>query len=236
MNAVTDDPLLTDDLAELLGLFPNQALREILNRLAKHKSWSPFPSSRATEAHQADPDADLRPHAAAIAREIVWWGSNDIAGRFKEPPPWREILLDLAKVAGVKKEKLAGASKAWEIEHAILGAAAASWESLTPEQRKQALEKAGLNKADYAKAVGGLVSGTAARAGVGPAAAMLGLKGAAVTAASAVIMPLTLALTAAWTGYVTAGPAYRVLKPVALAIALTRRQLIDARAAQAFEF
>jgi uncharacterized protein YaaW (UPF0174 family) len=65
---------------------------------------------------------------------------------------------------------------------------------------------------------------------------MLGLKGAAVTAASAVIMPLTLALTAAWTGYVTAGPAYRVLKPVALAIALTRRQLIDARAAQAFEF
>lgn len=236
MNAMTADPLLTDDLSELLELFPNEALREILDRLAKHKSWSPFPAVRATVAHQAGPEADLRPHAAAIAREVVWWGSNDISGQFKEPPTWREILLDLARVAKVKKVKLAEASRAWEIEHEILGTVAANWESLTPEQRKDALDKAGLNKADYAKAVGGLVSGSAARVGVGPATAMLGLQGAAVTAVSAAIIPLTLALTAAWTGYVTAGPAYRVLKPVALTIALTRRQLIDARAAQAFEF
>jgi uncharacterized protein YaaW (UPF0174 family) len=236
MRTSSSDPLLTDDLGDLLGMFPSDALRGVLERLGNHRSWSPFSSARATEAHQAGADADLRPHAAAIAREIIWWGSNDIAAKFKKSPTWRDILLDLARVSGFKKGMLPEAAQAWEIEHAILGRAAADWENLTPEKRREVLEKAGLNPSDYAKAVGGLVGGTAVRAGVAPAAAMLGLKGVAVTAVSAAIMPVTLALAAAWTGYVSAGPAYRVLKPVALSIALTRRQMLDARAAQAFEF
>ena len=67
-------PLLTDDLAELLSQFPNEALQDLRAILASSWSFSPLPSKRAEAVYVLPEDADLRDHAAEIAEEVAWWG------------------------------------------------------------------------------------------------------------------------------------------------------------------
>ena len=58
------DPLLSDDLPDLLRVFPNDALCGIVGIVKRHNSWSPFPAPRAYEAHVLPDNTDFAPHAS----------------------------------------------------------------------------------------------------------------------------------------------------------------------------
>ncbi|MGE0714892.1 MAG: hypothetical protein AB7P02_05575 [Alphaproteobacteria bacterium] len=65
---MTQDALLSDDLATLLGHFPNDALRDLVGILKQHGSWSPFAASRAYAAHAVADDGDFAPPRARNRR------------------------------------------------------------------------------------------------------------------------------------------------------------------------
>src|SRR5262245_51952826 len=117
---MTDNPLLTDDLATLLGQFPNEALQALRAILARW-SFSPFPSRRAEIVHELPEDWDLRPYATNIAQEITWWGSNDVTSRFSGEPSWRSLVALVAQKRDVQKEERdPNALAAWQLESALL--------------------------------------------------------------------------------------------------------------------
>lgn len=231
---MTEHPLLTDDLVLLLQQFPNPALFNIVSILKEHKSWSPLPASRAYEAHEATSNDQLLPHVPAIAQEILWWGSNDVHRQFGELRDWRAIVTDTARQIGVPSKDLAESPPAWRVERTLLRKALAEWEKLSPELREDALRRTG-GSIDAAK--GGLLSaaGALVRAGSPQIAAFLAARGASYAAAATVLAPLAIVLGAAWTAYDLAGPAFRILRPLALTIAHARNRLCDERAAAAFE-
>ena len=141
----SSDPLLTDHLATLLRQFPNGDRHKIVAVLREHTSWSPFSASRAAAAHAVKPGGDLCPHVDAIASEILWWGSNEFHRMFGEERTWPDVLSDTAKSMGVSSDDCVAASGACGIERALLKKAFEHWESLKPEQREEALRKAGIN-------------------------------------------------------------------------------------------
>lgn len=235
--------LLTDDLGTLLGLFPNEALRAILGIMAGHTSWSPFPDRRATAAHQQPADADLRPFAREIACEVMWWGANDVHRDLGHQDTWPEVLRRVAKSEGLKARDLDG-RPAWQIEQAILTRVLSRWEQMTSGEREEVIQRSGA-KFDAAwggalAAGGGAMAATEAMlvAGGPRLLSFLASRLAPLAiAAPAVpfVAPVLTVLGAAWAAYDLAGPAFRVLRPVALTVAFTRRRLREARSARAFE-
>lgn len=224
-----NEPLLTDDLAALLAQFPGPDLHSIVSILKHATSWSIFPSSRAYEAHDVAPGGDLQAHVPAIAREILWWGSNDLQRQIGRQPDWRAIVADVARQVGVEREERATGAPAWRVERALVLKALHNWEALDPERRADIVKEAG---ATFGAVPGGL-------AAVGSAAAQFGgLRLAALLpaklGAGVMLAPVVLALGVAWSAHELAGPGYRVLRPVTLGIALTRLRLRDERAAATF--
>jgi hypothetical protein len=226
--------LLTDDLAALLAQFPNDALHGLVGILKSHSSWSPFPAPRAYEAHALRKTEDARPHAAAIAREILWWGSNDLHRQFGEERDWRTVVTNAATQIGVPSDARKPHFPAWRIEQALFCKALADWEKLTPEQRATALKKSGFSL-DAARGGISAALGVAVRGGGGELVAFLGARGVNWAAAATALAPVATALGTLWAAYDLAGPGYRVLRPVTLAIAFTRRRLRDQQIAAAFE-
>lgn len=228
------DPLLSDELDQLLSAFPNDALRAIVGILKRHSSWSPFPQNRSDAVQHLPDDADFTPHAHEIAREVVWWGSHEVGRQFGFRPKWRDIVSDVAKQLGVKKEDRATTIPVWKIEQATLKQALAGWEKLSPKEREEALRRAGDNinaaRGGLAAALGGIIP-----LGGEGLIAFLAARGASYALAATVFAPVATTLGAAWAAHDLAGPAFRVLRPAVLTIGFTRQRLRDERAASAFE-
>jgi uncharacterized protein YaaW (UPF0174 family) len=227
------DPLLSDNLAEVLSTFPNDALCSLVAILKQHSSWSPFPGRRAYEAHALPDDADFTRHANAIADEILWWGTNEFNRLFGYETTWHEVVAGTAAKMKVSQDQGKERLPAWKIEGAILLKGLDNWERMSPDERKEALRKAGWNL-DALRGVGaGVIANLGGRQLLQfvAARALIALPGAA--------LPLVAAALGiggiGWTAYDLAGPSYRVLRFCVLAIALTRRRLRDERAAAAFE-
>lgn len=228
------DPLMTADLATLLKHFTNDDLHGIVSILKQHTSWSPFPVPRATVAHNVEAGGDMRRHADAIAVEILWWGSNDLHFQFGEERTWLEVVKDTARSAGVPENERDNSLPVWRIEGALLTKVLKNWEALTPKQREEALRKAGFST-DAARGGMGVAVGAAARLGGPQLLALIGVEGAGIAFAAALLAPIAAALGAVWAAYDLAGPGYRVLRPVVLIIALTRQRLRDQRASDGFK-
>jgi uncharacterized protein YaaW (UPF0174 family) len=195
-------------------------------------SLSPIRGPRAYEVHGLPDDADFIPHATAIANEILWWGSNDFHRLLGEERSWREVLVRTAANMNVSTDQRTDSLPAWKVEGAILQKALDDWECMTPEQREEALRKAGWDLGTLkggAMAVVGLSSRQllAFLATRGPGYALAGTFGT-------FLAPLAAALGIGLTAYDVAGPSYRVLRPAVLTIACTRRRLRDERSAAAF--
>ena len=226
--------LLSDDIFSLLGAFPNDALQGVVGICKRHTSWSVFPADRAYEAHELPDGADFAAHAGAIAREILWWGSHDFARQVGKLPVWRDIVVAVARQAGVEDEHRAAQLPVWKIEQATLRKALADWERLSPEQREEILKKAGIDigaaRGGAAAAAGGLV-----RLGGEQLLAFLAARGAGYALAATIFAPVATVLGAIWTAHDLAGPSQRVLRPVVLTIAHTRQKLREAQVAAAFQ-
>lgn len=235
---MSDNRLLTDDLAILLGLFPNEALQTILSILKDNTALSLGPGKRATAAHAAPPGADLRPHAAALAWEIRWWGDSE--WNLGEAPTWPEIVAGLAQRVGVDEEKAKPTQPAWRTEAALVAKIMADWENLSPEAREEAMKKAG---GDFGAAAGGAAAAAGGiLATLGPLATFLAARGAPAAAGLVVAAPVAAVLAPLLTiggliyaGVTFGGPSYRVLQPVGVAIAITRQSLREAALRKAFE-
>lgn len=228
---MTDDPLLSDDLATLLRSFPNDALRDLVGILKQHTSYSVFPARRAYAAHELPADGDFAAHANAIADEMLWWGSHDLLRQFADPPRWKEILISTAEHLGVAKEERRSTLPAWKIEDAIFRKALDAWEHLTPAEREAAMKKAGV---DLGAAKGAAVAAAGGVAGLGARQLLAFLAARGAGAAVPFVGPLLAAIGAVWAAYDLAGPGYRVLRPATLVIAFHRRRLREERAASAF--
>ena len=230
---MTSDPLLSDDLHTLLAAFPSAALNSLVGIVKQHHSWSPFPAPRAYHAHSLSGEADFKPHAGAIAQEILWWGSNDLHRQLGEERVWREIVQRTAKEVGVAREFHGDHVPAWRMEGAIVQKTLRDWENLSPEQREEFLRKAGL---DLSAALGGaaVAAGGLVRLGGQQLLAFLAARGASYALAAAVFAPVATVLGSIWVAYDLAGAGYRVMLPVTLTIAHTRQCLRDERVAAAF--
>lgn len=228
---MTQDVLLTDDLVELLHLFPNDALRGVVGILKMHKTWWPGEVPRAYEVHDLPDDADFKPHARAIAGEILWWGSHDLARQLGRTPTYREVVAETARSMGVDERDRQPDQPAWRVEAAILRKALKDWENLPAEKRENVIEEIG-------GTVEPLRGALLAVPGAGVTAAQLlgfiAARGLPFALGGAVLAPVVTAVAALWTIFELAGPGYRVLRPVVATIALTRRRLRDERAARAF--
>lgn len=228
---MTLDPLLSDDLATLLGRFPNEALSDLVTILKQHTSYTPFPARRAYGAHALPPTGDFSAHAASVAAEVLWWGSHDIHEWFADPPGWVQVLIGTAQQLGVPEKERLPILPAWKIEDAIFRKAMDAWERLTPTEREAAMKKAGIN-ADAAR--GGLVAAAGGIAGLGARQLLAFLAARGAGAAVPFVGPVLTAVGAAWAAYDLAGPGYRVLRPATLLIAFHRRRMRDERTASAF--
>lgn len=230
---MSDNPLLTDDLATLLSQFPNEALQGLRAILAGGRSYRPLPSKRAEAVHALPEDADLRQHAAEIAREITWWGSHEVVSRVRGEPSWRSLVAFVAQKRGVKEEERdPDILPAWRLEGALLRKCLADWDRLTPAEREETIRKAGY---DRGAMPGGLSAATVAalRAG-GPQVLKLlaGRGGALITSGPAALV--VAGLSAGWMAYNLLGPSLRVLQPATLTVAITRLQLREAAMTGAF--
>jgi uncharacterized protein YaaW (UPF0174 family) len=227
------DPLLSDNLQDLLRVFPSDALCGLVGIVKQQSSWSPFPAPRAYEAHVLPDNADFTPHASAIANEILWWGSNDLHRQLGEERPWREVVARTAAEMKVPKEQRKDSLPAWKIEGAALQKALEDWEVLSQEQREEVLRKAGW---DLSALKGGAMSaaGVAVRLGGRQLLTFMAARGAGFALAASVFAPVAPALGILWAAYDLAGPGYRVLRPTVLTIAVTRQRLRDERVAAAF--
>ncbi len=205
---MTDDPFLSDDIYTLLSKFPSDALEQIVCIYKKNASWSPFPADRAYRVHDLPSGADFTPYANEIARELIWWGSNDFHRQFGFLPNYGEIVRGVAKNAGNEEKNRADTLPVWRVEQEILKNVLTDWEKLLPTKREEK------RKAEL----------TAARA-----------TPSAVEAAALVVTPIAIVAEILWTAYDLAGPGYRVLGPVVLTVALTRQKLRESRAGAAFE-
>jgi hypothetical protein len=200
--------------------------------ILKHNTTlSPFPARRAYEAHGLAAGADFAAYADDIAQEILWWGSHDVHRQGGINLGWREIVADTAAEIGVEKKRRGMKDPAWKIENAIFEKVMKDWENLSPKQREEMLRKAGGNTS-AARGFAFAAIGGAVRAG-GPdvlALAVGGVAGAVLAPVAAVVG----LVGAGWAAYDLAGPGYRVLRPITLSVALTRRRLRDQRAASVF--
>ncbi len=236
-NTVPEPPppsdLLTDDLAELLAAFPESDLGAIVDVLKSHKSWTPFAMTSAKSARAAGPSESLRPFAGEIAAEILWWGSHDVLRSLGAAPDWRAVLADVAKAAGVPKADRAADMPAWRIEGAIITKLLADWERMSPADRAAKIRE---SRGDIGAAPGGALAALGLGGALGGAEllALVGAEGAGVALGAAILWPAVVAAGVLQIAYSLAGPGYRVLRPVALHVALTRQRLRDARIAASF--
>ena len=149
-------------------------------------------------------------------------------------PAWRDIVVAVARQAGVEDEHRATTLPVWRIEQATLRKAMTDWERLAPEQREEVLKKAGIdiNAAwgGVAAAAGGLV-----RLGGEQLLAFLAARGAGYALAATIFAPVATVLGAIWTAHDLAGPSQRVLRPLVLTIAHTRQRLRETQSAAAFQ-
>lgn len=227
------DPLMSDDLGTLLGVFPSTVLGDIVEIIKQASSWSPFPAQRALEAHGVPKGADFTRHTKAIAREILWWGSNDIHRQFGEAREWREIVQRAADEIGVTKNQCGDQQPAWRMESSIFQKAFPNWERLSQLQREEAM-RAPRRGMDSARGAVSMAAGILARLVAQKILPGLGAKGVGAAFAGTVFAPAATVLGGAWAAYDLAGPGYRVIRPVVIKIAYTRQRLRDERAAAAF--
>jgi hypothetical protein len=230
---LSTDPLLSDDLPDLLRAFPSDALCGLVGIMKQYSSYSPFPESRAYEAYTLPENADFTPHSSAIVNEILWWGSNDLHRLIGEERSWRAVVAQTAASMNVPVEQREVSLPSWKIEGAVIQKALEHWEEMTPEEREAALREAGW---DAAAVRGGSTAcaGVAARLGGQQLLTFVAARGASYALAASVLGLLAAALGVAWAAYDLLGPSYRVLRPIILFIAITRRRLRDERAAAAF--
>lgn len=228
---MNNDPLLSDDLKTLLGRFPNDALRDLVGILKQQRAFFPYPNRRAEAAHAVHPSGDLTPHVAAIAEEILWWGSHGLDFMAQGLPRWVDILMGLANHAGAKIKDSGSSPTAWALEDAIFCHVLASWDQMSSDQREAAVKKAGVN---FKVLQGGAMAavGFALRMAVPDALALGAVPVGAIGAA--LVGPLLGGIGLVWAGYKLSGPSYRVLYPITLTIADHRWRLRDARMAAAF--
>ena len=213
--------LLSDDLAALLLEFPGDALHSIVSILKRHRSYWPFPVPRAYLAHELTTADDFTVHVNEIAREILWWGSNDLHLKLGEEPDWVNVLIRTACQVGVPASERQAGNPAYKLEDAIFKRVLSNWDQLAPEEREKILTKSNW---DYQAGRGVLATaaGTLAKLGSRELIAL----GGSFIASAGVVVPVMGAL---WTAYDLAGPNYRVIKPVVLTIGYTRRRLRDKR-------
>lgn len=225
------DPLLSNDLTELLSSFPNDGLRDLVAVLKQHTSLSPFPTRRAYAAHALPVGGDFTAHATAIAEEVLWWGSHDVHRQFGDAPKWIDVVTNTSKHLDVPEKERGPAFPAWKIEDAVFRKAMDAWERLEPAKREAAMKKAGV---DAGAAKGGVVAAAGGMAGLGARQLLAFLAARGAGAAVPFVGPVLTAVGAAWAAYDLAGPGYRVLRPATLVIAFHRRRLRDERASSAF--
>ena len=228
------DPLLTEDLGELLQVFPNDALRALAKILKD--GWSPiqFLAPRAYAAHGLADDADFKPHFSEIADEILWWGSNELVRQSTGTlTNWRDVISKVAATVGVPAAERGAGSAVWKIEGAVLRKVLKNWEELSPEDRQERIDKAG---SDFDAARGGLLAALGvAYLGGDALLSIAGARVAGAVAAGTIIAPVAVALGAGWTAWDLAGPSLRIIRPAALVVAFTRQCLRDERIANAFK-
>ena len=181
-----------------------------------------------------------------IATEIQTFGGNTFSNIYRgEGTIYREILHDVCDRLKVNYNE--GSSIKRIEEHLLQKALEDAFEKLDAEQRAELLKALGaknattlgvnagvlaaqllLKQSGFAAyvwtliAVNGLIGG-AAKITVGHGLS-LATNAALTRGLSIVIGPVGLALTAAWTAYELAGPAYRVTVPAVLYIAGLRRK------------
>lgn len=236
---MTVDPLLSDDIYTLLQKFPSDALKQIVCIYKNRASWSPFPAGRAYRVHDLPSGADFTPYAEEIARELIWWGSNEFHRQFGELPNYREIVCGVAKKMGVEEKNRADALPVWRIEQETLKKFLEDLEKLSPADREKKLKEA---SGSLSPAWGASATALSGALSWGAEAFLSFLarqvSATAVTAAgatAAVVTPLAIVAAVLWTAYDLAEPGYRVLGPAVLTVALTRQKLRESRAGAAFE-
>ena len=156
-------------------------------------------------------------------------------------PNWRNIVDSTAKWLKVPENARSKKLPAWKIEQAMILHVLSAWETMSPKQRENAILNADVN---FSGVIGGAVAAIAGGiARLSETELMTFLTARATPSAvsattfAPIVMPFALLLTvgsAFWGAYDLAGPGYRVLRPVALFIAFTRKRLRDERAADAF--
>jgi uncharacterized protein YaaW (UPF0174 family) len=229
------DPLSSEDLAELLLVFPNDALRALVGILKGGSSPTEFRAPRAYATHSLTDDADFKPFAPQIAEEILWWGSNEFVRHYTGTlPDWREVITEVAASVGVPETERGTDAPVLKIEAAVLRKTLGNWEKLTPEERQELIDKAG---GDFDAARGGLFAafGLASSLGGDALLSILGPRVAGVVAAGTVIAPLAVGLGLGWTAWDLAGPSLRIIRPAALVVAFTRQRLRDERNFHGYE-
>lgn len=251
------DPLLSDDLATVLSVLRQEALTEIVGVLNKNRSFTPFPMPVAKNARKAGADDNLAAHAEEIAREILWWGSNEITRQLGKSPTWRDLLISIGTALEVAAADLRLNVPIHAVEGAILRKAIPDWETLAPGVRAEKVREAGMRGRSalgligslpalalkivsrfgiWAGAEAGAAGATAGAAAGGTATAAGGTAAASavMTAAAPIAAAAAAVIGAGYTVFELSGPAYRVVRPVVLLVASSRQRLRDERNASAF--
>ena len=230
-----------DEGLDFLEDVPSEDLHDLVEFLIKDHNEE-LTGTKAYKHHSPDHNKYWR----EIATEIQTFGGNTISNIYRgEGTIYREILYDVCDRLKVNYNK--GSSIKGIEEHLLQKALEDAFEKLDAEQRAEILKALG---AEYATNIGvnaavhaaqillrqsgfsayvwtlivvnGLI-GSAAKITVGHGLS-LATNAALARGLSVVIGPVGLALTAAWTAYDLAGPAYRVTVTAVLYIAGLRRK------------
>jgi hypothetical protein len=227
--------LFSEDLTELLQVFPNEVLHALRGILQNRWIVTPFRFRypRAKEAHRLPADADLRAHAGALAEEIRWWGSHELKRQFGHQPSWKEIVVDVAHSFGVVPPSDAEHMHLCQVESLILRKVLERSEHMTPAQRSEAIRKG----MPGVKAISQSAETGAPGAWFGSAMAEFAstlrrnppkwLPRAVPSNASRAAAIIAAAALAAAVAHHLAGPGYRVLRPAVLTVAIARQHLRD---------
>jgi uncharacterized protein YaaW (UPF0174 family) len=235
---IEDDP----DLVPLLRQASNDELAPLVKYITEKGGLS---SDLQNTQRYIQNSPDHRMYADDIAAEIQRFGANTIATWYRNGigRTYREILINAARKSGIKvRQKDETEDIELRIIHAFLGRA---WLEMSERQRQELIDSIRIKSSPGVKALGatGSFQALIQAAGFGPyqlavivanGAANLLLGHGLSLATNAVLTksvsifagPLGMVFSALWLGSLAAGPAYRVIMPCILQIALIRQEAL----------
>jgi uncharacterized protein YaaW (UPF0174 family) len=242
---IEDDP----DLVPLLRQASNEELAPLVKYITEKGGFS---SDLQNTQCYIQNSPDHRMYADDIAAELQRFGANTIATRLRKGRgrTYRAILIDAARKSDIRARQK---DKTEDIElriiHAFLGRA---WQKMPERQHQELIDSIRVEPSSGVKAAGatGSFQALVQAGGFGPyELAVIAANGvaklllghglslpanAALTKSLSIFAgPLGIVFSALWLGLLAAGPAYRVIMPCILQVALIRQAaLVRERAAK----